>query len=220
MMEECAKQIRAGDFLHDFEVFLRYVENEKIKLTPKLELIPFKHVKNINSLFRSPELTEHKGRKRVFKLRYEYELPRLYFIDLLAIASGCLKVTSKGYYKKGQRFTEFWQSDLNKKIGTLFLSWWNYFYWEDHFLCGNDFAERLQENRLFILPVLKKTISLHKVDVEQFTGDVIAATGVKWECQSGDPDDSLARWGVERTILQAMTYFGAVELVKKRGNTG
>jgi hypothetical protein len=39
-MEECAKQIRAGDFLHDFEVFLRYVENEKIKLTPKLQFIP------------------------------------------------------------------------------------------------------------------------------------------------------------------------------------
>ena len=199
-MEECAKQIRAGDFLHDFEAFLSYVENEKIKLTPKLQLIPLKHVKNITSLFRQPDQTEHKIGDQVFKVRYEYQLPRFYFIDLLAVASGCAKVTSKGYYKKGENLTDFRESDLFQKVGVLFLSWWDFFYWDVYFPYGNDFAECLQDRRAFISPILKKTININKVDVEQFTGEVIAAMGVKWNSQAGDPDNSMAKWGVERTI--------------------
>jgi hypothetical protein len=216
MMEECAEQIRAGDFLHDFEVFLRYVENEKIKLTPKLQLIPLKHAKNIASLFRQPDQAELKVGDRVFKARYEYQLARFYFIDLLAVASGCTKVTSKGYYKKGENLADFREAELFQKIGVLFLNWWDYFDWDVYFPYGNDFAECLQDTRVFIVPILKKTINMHKVDVEQFTDEVIAATGVKWKCEASDPDNSMAKWGVERTILQAMSYFGAVELVKKK----
>ena len=216
IMEECAEQIRAGDFLHDFEVFLKYVENEKIKLTPKLQLIPLKHVKNIASLFRKPDQAELKAGDRVFKARYEYQLPRFYFIDLLSVASDCAKVTSKGYYKKGENLADFRESNLHKKIGALFLSWWDYFDWDVYFPYGNDFAECLQDRRAIISPILKKTINKSQIDVEEFTNEVIAATGVKWKCEAGDPDNSMAKWGVERTILQAMSYFGAVELVKKK----
>ena len=220
MMEEYAKQIREGDFLHDFEVFLRYVENEKIKLSPKLQFIPLKHVKNINSLFRHPEATEYNSHNLNFKYRVENEFPRFYFIDLLALDSGCLEITSKGYYKKGQNFTDFWESELYQKIGFLFLSWWGHFYWEIHFAHSNDFAECLQDKRAFISPILKKTINMPKVDVEEFTGEVIAATGVKWNCEAGDPANSMAKWAVERIILQAMSYFGAVKIVDKIGISG
>ncbi len=213
-MEECAKQIRDGDFLHDFEVFLRYAENEKIKLTPKLQLIPLKHVRNISSLFRQPDQAELKVGDRVFKARYEYQLARFYFIDLLAVASGCLKVTSKGIMKKGENLADFRESDLFQKVGLLFLNWWDYFDWDAYFPYGNDFAECLQDRRAFIVPILKKTITMTKVDVEQFTGEVIDTTGVKWDSEAGDPDNSHAKWGVERTILQAMSYFGAVDLIK------
>ena len=219
-MEECAKQIREGDFLHDFEVFLRYVENEKIKLTPKLQFIPLKHVKNINSLFRHREATEYNSRRLNFKYRIEDEFPRFYFLDLLALYSGCLEITSKGYYKKGQNFADFWASELYQKIGFLFISWWYHFYWEIHFAHGNDFAECLQDKRAFISPILKKTINMPKVDVEKFTGEVISVTGVKWKCEAGDPDNSTAKWAVERIILQAMSYFGAVMIVDKIGISG
>ncbi len=221
IMEECAKQIRGGDFLHDFEVFLRYVENEKIKLTPKLQLIPFKHVKNINSLFRHPEPIEDRFGDRVFKRRYEYELPRLHFMGLLAEASGCLKVTQKGDYKKGHKFKDFWESDLFKKIGALFIIWWDYFSWGVYAPHGSDFAEILQERREVISLILKKTISMRRVDVEEFTGEVVDATGVKWNCEAGDPDNSLARWAVESIILRAMSFFGAVELIQgEKGEYG
>ena len=72
-----------------------------------------------------------------------------------------------------------------------------------------------------IFPILKQTINMRVVDVDEFTNEVIGATGVKWNCEAGDPDNSLARWAVEGIILRVMSYFGAVEIIQgKKGEYG
>lgn len=205
-MNKCAERVREGAFLHDFEVFLDYVEKGKIKASPKLELIPLKHCRDINARFRRPDTIERELSRGIYKARSEDELPRLSFIDFLAAASGCTKVTAKGYYRKGPYLEDFRDASPCRKVGTLFLNWWNCFPWGALLQCGGDFADRLQENRSAIVPVLRRACLKDEVDLREFTDEVLAVTGARWKCEAGDPDNRMARWGVEGIIIRALDY--------------
>lgn len=220
IIAQCAAQAREGTFLHDFKVFLDYVEKEKIEVTPKLRLIPLKHCRNITALFRQPDPIERKLGRRIYKARSQDELPRLSFIDFLATASGCTKVTAKGYYRKGPYLANFREAECLQRFGVLFLSWWDYFPWAALLRCGGDFAECLQKNRAAIIPVLHRACRQREVDIKQFADEVLEATGVRWESEAGDPDNQDARWGVRMIIIRALTYFEAIERIEVEGEYG
>lgn len=220
IMNMCEAQAREGAFLHDFEVFLDYVEKERIKATPKWGLIPLKHCRNINALFRRPEPIEREIRRGIYQARSEDELPRLSFIDFLAAAAGCTKVTANGYYRKGPHLADFREASPCQKIGALFASWWDNFPWGALLRCGGDFAERLQEKRPAIVPVLRRACLKKTVDIKEFADEVLAATGARWECEAGDPDNQSARWGVEIIINGALDYFEAIEWIMIKGEYG
>jgi hypothetical protein len=220
IMDQCAAQVREGAFLHDFEVFLDYVEREKIKATPKLGLIPLKHCRNINALFRRPDPIEEKIRRGTFQVQDEADFPRLHFIDFLAGASGCVIVTGQGYLKKGPHLADFRAASLCQKVGALFVSWWDRFPWVSLLQGGGDFAERLQEKRIAIIPILQRACMEKTVDIKEFADGVLMATGARWECEAGDLDNQMARWGVEIIVTGALTYFEAIEWSKIKGENG
>lgn len=216
----CEDYIREGAFLHDFEAFLDYLQREKVKVTPKLELIPLKHCRKITALFRQPDPLELKFRKRVYRCRSEFQLPRLFFIDLLAVCSGCAEITSKGHYRKGQQLPYFRRADPRQKVGGLFISWWHNVPWENLLSYGDEFAKLLQDNRAALIPVLRRTVCNPVVEFKQFADEVLEATGARWICEAGDPDNRNARWGVERIIIRTLEYFEAVERIEEVGDYG
>lgn len=212
--------IENNELLHDFRVFLKYVAENDIKLTPQWRIIPRKDIYAINSLFRYPHPTEEKIGNTVFKIREEFELRYLHFIDLLSIASGCTKITNKGNLRKGQNFTRLFDINGLTEISQLFLSWYFGMSWQEWFMRGGDFAERLQSKVKEIAQHLHMVKDREKIDFKEFANNIITSTNVKWICIAGDKDFSTARFGIRELLIRPMQYFGAVELFNEKDEKG
>ena len=214
------QDIENNDFLHDFRVFLKYVAENKIKLTPKWRLIPRKDIYAINSLFRHPHPTEQKIGNITFKVRQEFELRYLHFIDLLSLASGCSKMTHRDFLRKGQNFTRFFDINGLTEISQLFLAWYFGMSWQEWFMRGGDFAERLQSKVKEIAQHLDSVKNSEKIDFVEFANNLITRTDVKWICIAGDKELSNARFGIRELLITPMQYFGAVELFTEKDEKG
>ena len=67
---------------------------------------------------------------------------------------------------------------------------------------------------------MRRACSKKEVDLKEVADEVLAATGARWECEAGDPDNQSARWGVEMIIIRALDYFEAIERIKVEGQYG
>lgn len=214
------QDIESNELLHDFRVFLKYVAENDIKLTPQWRIIPRKDIYAINSLFRFPHPTEEKIGNTVFKIREEFELRYLHFIDLLSLASGCTKISNKGNLKKGQNFERFFELNGLTEISQLFLSWYFGMDWQGWFMRGGDFAERLHSKVKEIAQHFDMVKDREKIDFKGFANNLITSTNVKWICEAGDKDFSTARFGIRELLITPLQYFGAVELFTEKNDRG
>ncbi len=219
-MDQCAAQAREGDFLHDLEAFLDYVEKEKIQLTPKLNLIPLRNCRRINSLFRRPDPLEKQFTDEAYLVRSEIELPRLNFMDHLSLAAGLTRITAQGGYRKGPHLSNCRDTDPCRKIGVLFLCWWNNYTWGLPCSSEDIFVKALFENRSKLVPLLRRTGGRGNKALYQFADEVLRAVGWRDDAVSKELSNQYAKFGVEMTILQPMSYFGAVNLVEEKNEYG
>jgi len=208
------------EFIYDFKVFLSYITSHKVRLTPKMQWIPVKHIYAINSLFKHPASLQEKIGEKVYKLREEIGYSRFYFIDLLSLASECLVVNDKQILTKGPQYDNFMQADaFFKKLG-LVISWWFDLYW-DSWMPEGDFGQMLDSRKLYMIPYLEKV--LHKqgmISVKEFSRPLIEGLSLKWSASSPDIARDLMEWGIERCILLPLSYFDIVRLEYRENKYG
>ncbi|MGA2091099.1 MAG: hypothetical protein ABSH12_06530 [Endomicrobiales bacterium] len=154
IIAEMQVAVEKEEFMRDFLAFLGYVTKTKVKLTPELEMIPRKHIVEINKLLVHPLKIEDKIGDKVFKF-HENNLPRIRFIDMLLMASGVMDVR-KNTLVKGHLYDEIIALDPLNKKRWLALSWWFEFDFQAWGPYGGEFGERLCTKRLEMIPFFEK----------------------------------------------------------------
>jgi len=82
----------------------------------------------------------------IFKKREELEYPRFYFLDLLALSGGFLKVTRKNVLVKGPHWKTFFVTPPDERPFLLFATFRQGFGFDSWFMRGGDFGRRIEEN--------------------------------------------------------------------------
>ncbi len=118
--------INEGDspVARDVEIFVRYLQENRIKVTPKNHWIPFKHLKLIEKNFINPEKDSFtfigKEEERGEESRKKY----IHFIHLLSRAERLIHHDKKGYVQVNQKhFKKFTQNNYGEKTIKLLVGW-------------------------------------------------------------------------------------------------
>lgn len=205
------KRFEEEELLHDFKVFLSYTIKNKIRLTPKYRWIPRKHLYAINALFRNPSQMDHKVKDKIYKTREECQVPRIYFIDLLAEASECIIPDNRDDLIPGPEYDKFMSMDGFSKKKWLMLAWWFGMDW-DTWMPEGDFGGRLQEKHMGILPYIKQVCGIrHMINFKKFSNTLIDDLSLEWNAQSQSSARDGMRWGIERCILLPLSWFEVIE---------
>lgn len=196
---------------HDFEKLLRYAEDEKVILTPSQKLIPLRHVKGIMAHFEIKEEHVHVIGDAVFKKRDELEYPRFYFLDVLAISGGFLKVAAKGLLAKGLHWKTFFMLPPEDRKFLLVYTFRHSFDFENWFLRGGDFAEQIEKRSEMIWLRMLSWSDGKEVDWKSWAQEVIRGCGIRWNCIDQTHAEDLAIWGLGYCFLKPLEYFGLVD---------
>lgn len=125
-------------FAEDLEVFVNYLENNKIKVTPKNRWVPFKHLKLIEQNFKHKDSFTFMGKeeKRGEEPRKRY----VNFIDKICRAKGLIRIDRKGWIIVNKaRVRKFKEKSYGEKLFELFRSWVEDVDWKD--LQATDFRD-------------------------------------------------------------------------------
>ncbi|MBU3911661.1 MAG: hypothetical protein KKD90_03650 [Candidatus Omnitrophica bacterium] len=212
---DVSKRFEEEEFLHDFKQFLSYAVKYKIKLTPKNRWIPMKHIYAINDLFRNPSQLDDTVGDKVYKTREEFRAPRIYFIDLLAGASECIVADDRDVLAPGPLYNRFLNMDGFNKKRWLVLAWYFHLDW-DNWTPEGDFGETIQQKNLEAVPYIKEVSNIrHKVNFKKFTKSYIENLSLKWNAPSQSLNRDLMEWGIERCLLQPLSWFDIIRFAHK-----
>jgi len=209
------KRFEEEEFMCDFKQFLSYAAKHKIKLTPKNRWMPMKHLYAINKLFRNPSQLDDTIGGKVYKTREEFRAPRIYFIDLLAEASECIVADDRDVLAVGPFYNRFLNMDRFNKKRWLVLAWYFHLDW-DSWMPEGDFGKTIQEKNLEVVPYIKEMSSIrHKVNFKKFTKTLIEDLDLKWNASSQSLARDLMEWGIERCILEPLSWFDIIRFCHK-----
>jgi len=212
---DVSKRFEEEEFMHDFKQFLSYVIKHKIKLTPQNRWIPMKHLYVINSLFKNPSELDDVIGDKVYKTREEFCAPRIYFIDLLAGASDCIIADDRDVLAVGPFYNRFLNMDGFNKKRWLVLAWYFHLDW-DNWMPEGDFGKTIQEKNLEAVSYLKEISNIkHEVNFKKFTKSYIENLNLKWNAPSQSLNRDLMEWGIERCILEPLSWFGIIRFCHK-----
>ena len=208
-------------FMQDFRIFLSYVTENKIKLTPKGRWMPMKHLYAINSLLKEPLQLDDKLGDKIYKTREECYASRIYFIDLLAEASECIMPDCRDVLIKGREYARFIEMDGFRKKRWLTLAWYYHIDWNNWFPYG-DFGRLLQTKTLEIIPYLKEWKETgHMVNFKTAADNLIAGLDLRWVAPSQIDAKEHMNWGIAQCLLQPLIYLNIISIpYEKEGKHG
>lgn len=195
----------------DFTELLRYVGANKVEMTPKQGLVPLRHIKAMMEMFQVKEVHEEAVGDKIFKKRDELEYSRFYFLDLLAISGGFLKINRKNVLVKGPYWESYFSTHLSERGFLLFHAFRYGFDFDNWLLRGSDFGEQVCEKSEMIWFHLLLWRDGQSVDWRPWAENVIKSCKIRWNSIDQSFAIDLASWGLERCFVQALEYFGLVE---------
>lgn len=200
MISEILHAAANEEFMRDFVAFLGYVTNNKIKLTPQLSRIPRKHVLEINKLFVHPLETEEHIAGKVFKF-HEDNLARIFFMDLLMMASRITSFNRQNTLVKGSMYKQFISMDPVNKKRWLVLSWLFAFDFDIWLPYSSNFGEQFGAKRLEMIPIFQKWADAPGALIMKDTVTSLVDTlRLHWDA----PNMSFERTGIELGLWWAL----------------
>lgn len=203
---------------HDFEVLLRYVDEQKVIVTPKQQFIPVRHVRNMMANFRVKERHGEKIGNRIYQKREEMEYPRFYFLDLLAVGGGFLKLSRKGRIVKGPNWRKFFETPVEERPFLLFQTFRTRFDFDAWFLRGGDFGVDLTEKSEAIWShIMKWQDDGCEIEWEGWALQVIRNCDLHWDSENQTFARETMIWALKCCLVEPMRYFGVLKLRFKPG---
>lgn len=220
LLKELNARYEEEELVYDFKVFINYIVNNRIKVSPKDVLMPREHISTIKSFFKNPIRPKEEVIGNIFKFRGEMRDYRFYFLSLLAGASFCIGLDEQGILVEGGEYKNFMQMGGINKKRWLVYSWyfnldWGYWMWE-----GN-FGRLLQKRKFLMGDYLQSWLDkTGRINFKETCEKLRRGLDLKWEPPSQSHAEKLINWGIEYCLLLPLTYFNIIELVRRKDEFG
>jgi len=199
---------------------LSYLGDHRITGTQSTGNLPLKAVRAVAAKFVQPPVLDTKIGDREYKLRTEYDVWPIYFIDSLSRVGGLLEGGAGRRLRLTSKGEQFLKAEPPLQVCFLLETWWHHTNWLIAYpVSGLD--ERLPYQ--FTLITLNHLLALpaeQSIPFEDFADRLIQSTGLTWSA----PDMTYARdslhWAIRRMIISILDGFGAVEREEKEQKIG
>jgi len=218
ILAEMQKTAENEEFMRDFIAFLGYVTTNKIKLTPQLSRIPRKHVLEINKLFVNPLETEDRLGDKIYKL-HEDNLPRIFFIDILMVASRIKNISRQNTIVKGPMYEQFLAMDPMNKKRWLAMSWLFEFDFDMWVPFGSKFGERFCTKRLEMVPFFRKWAeTLGAFSIKDTVTELMDTLHLYWGAENKDFERGGVELGLWWSLFMPLEMMHLIEIKYSPGD--
>lgn len=201
-----------SEFIHDFSAFLDYVAHNKIELSAAYEYIPRKHWKKINELFVNPaSLIYFDGKER----KTEEEMPRFYFMDLLALNSDLIKISKNKKLSVTRFYKGYLAQDNFSRMVVILINWMFYIDWE--VFCPYPACKpytRLNEHWDIIADIFMRLMHRFEEDIpiDEVAVQILDETGFLKK-YGIDSTETFNLSEVQGLIFDPLHYFGLIKYI-------
>jgi hypothetical protein len=195
----------------DAITLLQYLRDHRVTGTQSTGNLPLQAIREINTQLVPPMELDMRIGDKVFPLRSEEEVWRIYFPHILADVAGLLDGGRARRIRLTPAGERFLASDAEYQVRVLFKIWWYRVNWMiayPYVGLGTALPYRFSSR---VLSHLKRLPVDERVPFEEFADQVIETTGLTWT--STDPTyHRIALHGaVERMVIGILADFGAVK---------
>ncbi len=198
--------------VRDVETFVRYFQENRIKVTPKNRWIPFKHLKRIEKNFINPVKDSFTFIDKEEETGKETRKKYIHFIHLLSRAERLIYTDKRGYVQINmQHFKKFTQNSYGENILKLLLDWMEKVNWVK--LQATEYttfnAQEYQKNIIGIWEYFYQLKPNEKKTPAALTKDIYT------EPSRGQKElDEITKYlthDVQSIILRYLKWFGAID---------
>jgi|LDZT01.1.fsa_nt_gi hypothetical protein len=200
---------------NDLESFIKYFEENRVKVTQKNRWIPFKHLKLIEKEFVHPEkdifhfIGKEETRGQEITKRY------IYLIDLLCRGKRLIQINKQGYIEiNTNNYQTFKKLIYGEKVFQLLMTWIEKIKWEK--LQFRDFAKpyarEYQQHFNNILYLFSQYKTNEKIDKELFLEQLYGTKLVKEKFSAEIIGHLLIM--IEFILLRHLEWFGVIATKK------
>ncbi len=199
---------------------LTYLRDHRITGTQSTGNLPLKAVRAVAAKFVHPPVLDTRIGDREYKLRSEYDVWPVYFIDSLSRVGGLIEGEASQRLRLTPKGEQFLEAEPPLQAWFLLETWCHHTNWLVAYPLSG-LGERLPYQ--FTLITLDHLLALpveQSIPFGDFADRLIQSTGLRWSA----PDmnyarDSLHR-AIERMVISILDDFGAVEREKRQKKIG
>jgi hypothetical protein len=211
--------LSTSNLTYDFGVYVRYVLNQKVILSPKLNLVPVRHIQQMMHDFKVKDDHAHTIGKKVYKKRSEIEYHRVYFIDLLSTCGDYLLVNHNLRLVEGSNWIGYSRLPEFEKSAMLFSDFKDNFDLGSWFASGG-FGEHLADKWDVLWSYILDWPKENVIDWNDCALSMIKELDLKWESPDQTHAKDLSIWGLKRCVIDPMSYFEILDLKYEEGEYG
>ena len=205
--EEVAQELALR---RDVIALLEYLRDNKVTGTASTGSFPLKAVAEFASRMVVPPQLEIRAGDQVFRFRSETEVWPVFFLHLLASASGFIEGGAGRRWRLSPTGTEFLIAPSLVQVWSLFSAWWQAIDWVMAFPFSGlddglpDGFEDAARDELLASP------ASIPVPFAQFADRLIARTGFSWPSPEPDFARKIMQDAIERMVIEPLTNFGGI----------
>jgi hypothetical protein len=201
----------------DMETFVHYFQENRIKVTPKNQWIPFKHLKLIEKNFINPGKDSFVFMGEEENRGEETKKPYIHFIHLLSKAAKLIYHDKKGYVKVNtNKFKELTEKSYGEKTIELMIIWIEKVNWAklqpaDHV---KPYAKEYQEKIVGLWRHFHQFKPSEKINSNAFTKEIYRNVS-----QEGRELEKIAfalTPVVNGILIRYLNWFGAVDIKEEK----
>lgn len=203
--------------VRDVETFVRYFQENRVKVTAKNHWIPFKHLKIIEKNFINPTKDSYKFLDEEESRGEEKEKPYIHFIHLLSRAKRLIQNTKEGYVQVNQKhFKSFTENGYGENVLKLIIDWIEKVNWVDLQPADHlkPYAREYQEKIVGLWHPLFQFKPNEKVKTANYTKELY-----KYNIKEPEELEEVARelaTIVNAVLIRYLKWFGVVSTLEEK----
>jgi len=195
----------------DAVTLFQYLRDHRVTGTQSTGNLPLQAIREINAQLVPPMQLDERIGDKVFHLRSEDQVWRIYFPHVLAQVAGFVTGGPARRWHLTSAGEGFLSSNASHQVQVLLATWWRKTNWLIAFPVTGLGSALPHGFPSKVLSHLKRLPVGEPIPFEAFADQVIETTGLRWTSPDPSFHRMLLRGTVERMVVSILRYFGAVE---------
>lgn len=195
----------------DAVTLLTYLRDNRVTGTQSTGNLPLKAIREVTEGFVDPPALEEKVGDRIYKIRSEYDVWPVYFVDVLVRVGGLLEGGPGRRLRLTTKGEQFLAAEPALQVLFLLETWWYHSNWLTAFPFDG-IGEALPY--AFELTMLDHLLELpveSPIDFKRFADHLISSTNLKWTAENLTYARERLHDSIEYMVISRLEDFGAVE---------